>query len=76
MIFTKSQFKFHSYYQTWQQYKTYFKKYHCSANFTNPEEERIKDATINYQMLQSLTDITDEEIYQIAKPSIVFTCKS
>lgn len=70
VIFTKSQFKFHSYYQTWQQYKTYFKKYHCSANFTNPEEERIKDATINYQMLQSLTDITDEEIYQIAKPSI------
>lgn len=70
VIFTKSQFKFYSYYKDWQQYKEYFKKYNCSANYTNPEEERIKDATINYQMLQSLTDITDEEIYQIAKPSI------
>ena len=70
VIFTKSQFKFYSYYQSWEQYKKFFKQYHCSANFTNPEEERIKDATINYQMLQSLTDITDEEINQIAKPSI------
>ena len=70
VIFTKSQFKFHSYYCNWEQYKENFKQYHCSANYTNPEEERIKDATINYQMLQSLTDITDEEIYQIAKPSI------
>ena len=70
VIFTKSQIKFYSYYKNWDEYKTNFKKYHCSANFTNPEEERIKDATINYQMLQSLTDISDDEIYEIAKQSI------
>ena len=70
VILTKSQFKLWKYYDSWEDYKNNFKKYKCQACFTNPEEERIKDATINYQMLQSLTDITDEEIKKIAKPSI------
>ena len=48
----------------------YYKKYHCTAGYTNLEEDRIRNAKINYQMLQTLTDITDEEILEIAKPSI------
>lgn len=70
IIFTKSQFKLWKYYDSYEQYKEYYKKYNCSAGITNPEEERIKDATINYQMLQSLTDITDDEILAIADKSI------
>ena len=61
IIFTKSQFKMHRYYDSWEQYKEYFKKYRCTAGRCHMEEERIKNAKINYQMLQTLTDITDEE---------------
>lgn len=70
VIFTKSQFKLHKYYSDWDEYKEKYKKYHCTAGVTNVEEDRIKDATINYQMLQSLTDITDEEIEKIIEPSV------
>lgn len=69
IIFTKSQFKLWKYYDSWNHYKDMYKKYNCTAGYTNMEEDRIKDATINYQMLQSLTDITDEEIEKIAKSS-------
>lgn len=70
VIFTKSQFKMHKYYESWDQYKYFFKKYNCTAGMTNVEEDRIKDATINYQMLQTLTDVTDDEIVDIARQSI------
>lgn len=70
IIFTKSQFKMWKYYDSWDHYKEMYKKYGCTAGMTNIEEDRIKDATINYQMLQSLTDISDDEILNIAKPSI------
>lgn len=69
IIFTKSQFKMCKYYDSWEQYKDYYKKYNCSAGFTNLEEDKIKNATINYQMLQTLTDITDDEIDKIIKRS-------
>lgn len=62
IIFTKSQFKMHKHYSSWQSYKDAFKKYHCQAGLCNIEEDRIKNAKINYQMLQTLTNITDEEI--------------
>lgn len=65
VIFTKSQFKMWKYYDSWEQYKDFYKKYHCDAGCTNIEEDRIKNATINYQMLQTLTDVTDDEIEQI-----------
>lgn len=70
IIFTKSQFKMWKYYNSWEQYKEYYKKYNCIAGYTNIEEERIGNASINYQMLQTLTDITDKEIEEIAKKSI------
>lgn len=62
IIFTKSQFKMYKYYDSWDEYKYAFKKYHCSAGRCNIEEDRIKNAKINYQMLQTLTNITDDEI--------------
>ena len=69
IIFTKSQFKMCKYYDSWEQYKEYYKFYNCSAGYTNIEEDKIKDATINYQMLQTLTDITDKEIDSIIEKS-------
>lgn len=62
IIFTKSQFKMAKFYDSWNEYKDAFKKYHCSAGRCNIEEDRIKNAKINYQMLQTLTNITDDEI--------------
>ncbi|MCM1225090.1 MAG: RNA dependent RNA polymerase, partial [Lachnospiraceae bacterium] len=70
VIFTKSQFKLAKYYTNWQEYKDNFKKYHCSAGYTNIESNRIKNTTINYQMLQSLVDISDEEILAISDSSV------
>lgn len=69
IIFTKSQFKMWKYYDSWQSYKDYFKKYHCQAGLCNTEEDRIKNSKINYQMLQTLTNITDDEIDQLTKES-------
>lgn len=79
IIFTKSQFKMYKYYDNWDEYKNYFKKYNCTAGRCNIEEDRIKNAKINYQMLQTLTDITDEEISKLTKVSsekILNICKS
>lgn len=70
VIFTKSQFKMWNHYSSWEDYKDKYKRFNCSAGVTNEEEERIKNATINYQMLQSLTDITDDEILEIAGKTI------
>lgn len=70
IIFTKSQFKMYKYYKDWEEYKRYFKEYNCQAGICNVEEKYIPDATINYQMLQTLTDITDDEISKIAQPSL------
>ena len=65
VIFTKSQFKMHSYYDSWQEYKDCYKKYNCSAGKCNVEENYFDDAKFNYQMLQTLSDLTDEEIETI-----------
>lgn len=69
VIFTKSQTKMWKYYDSWEQYKEYYKFYGCTAGFTNKEEDKIKDATINYQMLQTLTEANDEDIDKIIKRS-------
>lgn len=66
-IFTKSQFKLWKYYSSWDEYKKYFKLYQCEAAFCNIEENYIPNSTINYQMLQTLSDMTDEEIDKLVK---------
>ena len=60
----------YKFYDSWDEYKTYFKKYNCQAGRCNIEEDRIKNAKINYQMLQTLTDVTEEEIDLLAKKSV------
>lgn len=69
-IFTKSQFKMAKYYDSWECYKAKFKNYGCEFCYCNIEEDYIPKARINYQMLQTLTDMTDEEIGRITKQSV------
>lgn len=65
VIFTKSQFKTAKYFPDFETYQANFKKYGCTAGKTNVEPGVIKRATINYQMLQTLTSMTDEELADI-----------
>lgn len=67
VIFTKSQLKMYKYYDSWDQYKEYFKKYNCEAGICNMEEDKISSAKINYQMLQTLHDATDAEIIDLCE---------
>lgn len=67
VIFTKSQLKMYKYYSSWNEYKNYFKQYGCEAGICNYEEDRIPNAHINYQMLQTLYDMTDEEIEELCR---------
>lgn len=79
VIFTKSQFKMYKYYDSWDEYKDYFKKYDCQAGYCNEEEDRIKNSKINYQELQTLTDVTDSELEYLIDRSnkkIQNICKS
>lgn len=67
VIFTESQFKLAKYYDSWDDYKRCFRENGCSFSRTNFEESYIPDTTINYQMLQTLTDFTDDEIEQFTQ---------
>lgn len=67
IIFTKSQLKMYKYYESWDEYKTYFKQYGCEAGICNMEENKIPNAKINYQMLQTLYDATDDEVKDMCK---------
>ena len=69
-IFTKSQFKMWKYYDSWEEYKKHFKQYGCDACYCNPEENNIPNAEINYQMLQSLTDITEKEMQRLSRKTV------
>ncbi|WP_211749678.1 hypothetical protein [Paenibacillus sp. Marseille-Q4541] len=66
VIFTKSQFKMWKYYSSWDDYKKLFKIHKCHASITNIEEDDISGARLCYQMLQTLTSITDEELDKLA----------
>lgn len=69
-IFTKSQFKLYKYYQSWECYKMKFNFFNCEACYCNLEEDYIPKARINYQMLQTLSDMTDDEIDRLIKDSV------
>lgn len=66
IIFTKSQFKMWRFFDSWQQYKDNFKKYNCTAGKCNVEEDIFSDSVINYQMIQTLSDLSNDEIRALA----------
>ncbi|PGZ96964.1 hypothetical protein COE51_16480 [Bacillus pseudomycoides] len=69
VILTKSQFKMWKYYKDWDEYKNNFIKYNCKAVKLN-EEDVSNDAKLNYQMLQTLTGMTEDELNQIAQSTV------
>lgn len=69
IIFTKSQFKMWSFWSDFKTYREDFKKYGCEVGICSIEEDKIPNAQINYQMLQTLSDMTDEEIEKLCAPA-------
>lgn len=69
-IFTKSQFKLWKFYDSWGCYKAKFKAWQCEACYCNIEEPFIPKAKINYQMLQTLSDIKNDEIDRITRRTV------
>lgn len=69
-ILTKSQFKMAKYYKDWNEYKQNFKKYGCNMGWCNMEQPYVPKARINYQMLNSLHDMTDEEIERLTAKTV------
>lgn len=67
IILTKSQFKLYKMYNSWSEYQQKFRKYGCVAGKCNEEPDRIDNAKFNYQMLQTLTDLSDEELEKICE---------
>lgn len=70
VIFTKSQFKMWKYYSSWREYIENYENYRCQAGKCNEEEDHIKNAKTNYQMLQTLTDMSDEELAELSAKTI------
>jgi len=70
IIFTKSQFKMWKYYKSWEDYIHYYNLYNCQAGKCNEEEDEFSDAKINYQMLQTLIDMSDEELKTLSVKTI------
>lgn len=68
IIFTKSQFKMWKFYESWEEYKQKFKEFKCTAGICNVEEDKdLNKAKINYQMIQTLTDMTNKELRKISE---------
>lgn len=68
VIFTESQFKMLKYFDSWQLYKDAFKKHKCEFAICNEESLDVadfKDCTVSYQMLQTLHNMSDDEIEDI-----------
>jgi len=54
-------------YSGWDRYKDNFKKYECTFNICEEDEKEYKDVRLNYQMLQTLTNMSDEQIKVLTK---------
>lgn len=67
IIMFKSMFKLNKYYEDWDHYKREFKENNSRCGKTNYEEEYLANKALNYQMLQTLEDFTDEEITEFTK---------
>lgn len=68
-IFTRSQFKMWNYYDSWEEYKLLYRRHGCAAGVCNVEPGQIEDAKLNYQMLQTLSDLSDRELDILCAPT-------
>jgi hypothetical protein len=62
IVLTKSQFKLWNFYDSWDDYCDRFEKCGCAFALTNREEDYFPDKELCYQFLQTLTDMSDEDI--------------
>lgn len=69
-IFTKSQTKLWKFFSSWPCYQARFKTCGCEASYCNMEEDELPKSRINYQMLQTLSDMKDNEIDRLVKKSV------
>lgn len=71
IIFSKSQFKMYKYYADWNDYKERFKQNRCEACIGNEEDSEFANVrNINYQMVQTLRCLSNDDIKQLAQPNI------
>jgi hypothetical protein len=71
IIFTKSQFKLHSFFTDWNDYVEKFNANSCTAGKLNEEDDEEQDnKRLNYQMLQTLHSMTNSELSTIADETI------
>lgn len=70
VIFTRSQFKLWQNYDSWEEYKQYYKQFHCEVGYCNEEENYFADAKLNYQVLQTLSEMTTNELATLCEPTI------
>lgn len=66
-ILCRSQFKLHKFYNSFRCYQSRFKTCGCEASYCNMEEDELPKSRINYQMLQTLSDMKDNEIDRLIK---------
>lgn len=66
IILSASQLKTWRYYESMEEYRTHFKNNKCEAGKCN-EEIETKDIHLNYQYLQTLTDMSIDELKVIAE---------
>lgn len=64
IVLFESVVKMWKFYTSWDDFKQKFKENDCRCGKTNYEEDYIVNKALNYQMIQTLTDFTDEEIKQ------------
>jgi len=62
VIFTASQFKMWKYFDSWDHYKTNFKEYDCEFSICDVENETFKDVRVNYQMIQTLHEMSQSDL--------------
>lgn len=70
VIFTKSQFKMHAFYDTWNDYIAQYEQNGCTAGICNLEENYIPLSKTNYQVLQTLIDMSDDELSALAEKTV------
>lgn len=70
VILTKSQFKMWKYYSSWVEYQELFETHNCKAAKCNEEEDAFSDVKLNYQMLQTLNEMTDPELKTLSNRTV------
>lgn len=70
VIMTKSQFKMWRYYKNWNEYQEKYISNGSHCAYCNEEKDTFRNGKLNYQMLQTLTDIKEDELDALVKPTV------